>query len=124
MTHWPSYYTCYSISDTDDQFNWYKYDLKDTDDINQVCATINQKEGAYTYSYNAESSGTWYERDKNGQITSDGSSSQFSLDLTPAIIGGIVASCIILVGAIACFVIKSKKARRADESVYKGGVML
>lgn len=98
--------------------------MKGADDINQVCAFINQKEGAYTYNYNSEASGTWYARDKNGAITSNGANSKFNIELSPAIIGGIVAFCIILIGGIACLVSRSKKATRADEAVYKGGVML
>ncbi len=57
-------------------------------------------------------------------IASSGASSKLNIELSPAIIGGIVVSCIILIGGIACLVSRSKKAKRADEAVYKGGVML
>jgi len=116
----------HSISETDDEFNWYKYDLLAADDINEVCAVINQKEGIYAYSYNSESSGTWYQRDKNGAIISKGSkgsSSQFNFTFTPAIIGGIVGGCIVLIGGIA-FLLRPKKAVPAEGSGYQGGVML
>ena len=118
-------HTCYSISESDDEFNWYKYDLVDADDINEVCSVINEKEGMYAYSYNSESSGTWYQRDKNGAITSKGSGSQFNFTFTPAIIGGIIGGCIILIGAFA-FLLRPKKAAHtpAEASVYQGGVML
>jgi hypothetical protein len=93
------------------------------DDVNEVCAVINQKEWMYTYSYNSESSGTWYHRDENGAIISKGSSSQFSFDFTQAIIGGIFGGCIVIIGVIA-FLWRPKKAAPAEVSVYQGGVML
>jgi hypothetical protein len=107
--------------DPDDQFNWYEYDLRDANDINQVCAVINQKEGIYTYSYNSKSSGTWYKRDRNGAIIS--TRSYYQVQLSPAIIGGIVAACIVFIGGIA-FLLRPKKVKPQEESVYQGGVMM
>lgn len=81
-------------------------------------------EGVYTYTYNSDSSGSWYERDKNGSIVSKQIAS-FQFNLSPTIVGGIFAGCVVLIVGIA-LLLKPKKQKQqgADGAVYSGGVML
>ena len=112
------------IAETDDQYGWYKWDVKDANDIDEVCAVINQMEGVYTYTYNSDSSGSWYKRDKNGSIVTKHVAS-FRFNLSPTIIGGIITGCVVLIVGIA-LLLKPKKQKQqgADGAVYSGGVML
>ena len=99
--------------------------MKDADDIDEVCAVINQMEGVYTYTYNSASSGSWYERDKNGSSVSKNVASSFQFNLSPTIIGGILAGCVVLIVGIALLLRpKNVKHQGADSAVYSGGVML
>ena len=112
-------------AEQDDQYNWYTYDLKEADDIDEVCDTINQLEGEYSYVYDEEGSGTWYKRNKKGQIISEDEGGLTMPELTPAVIGVIVAVCLIVIGG-AAFLLKPKKKKNSDSSepVYQGGTML
>ncbi len=100
--------------------------MKDADDINEVCAVLNQKAGAYTWSYDMEASGTWYERDANGQIASkDGAiKSSSAISIAPAIIGVLATICVVLVGGAAFLIRRRQKYAESSESVYSGGKMV
>lgn len=116
-----------NAANDDGQYSWYKYDVKDADDINEVCAVLNKKEGAYTWSYDMESSGTWYERDSNGQITSKDSAATKdanSITIAPAIIGVLVTICVFVVGGAAFLIMRRQKYAESSESVYSGGKMV
>lgn len=80
-------------------------------------------EGEYSYAYDEEASGTWYERNRSGQIKNEGDDSMISL--TPAIITGIVAAIVVVLGG-ACFLCFKPKKQSSDSSepVYQGGTML
>jgi hypothetical protein len=82
-------------------------------------------EGVYTYTYNSDSSGSWYERDKNGSIVTKHIAS-FQFNFSPTIIGGIIAGCVVLIVGIALLLKPSKKQKHqgAEGAVYSGGVML
>ncbi|KAL9188615.1 hypothetical protein ACHAXT_006993 [Thalassiosira profunda] len=108
--------------DEENENNWYMYDMQEADDIEEVCYTLNQMNGEYSYYYNEELSGTWHERNKKGQIvTNDGSES--SMALTPGIIAAIVAAAVIVLAGAAFLCFKPKKKRSDTEAVYQGGEM-
>ncbi len=115
-----------NAADDDGQYNWYKYDVKDGDDINEVCTVLNQKEGAYTWSYDMETSGTWYERDSKGQIASKDSAARTSsaISIAPAIICVLVTICVFVVGGAAFLIRRRQKYAESSESVYSGGTMV
>merc|ERR1712086_940070 len=108
--------------DNDDQYNWYTYDMQEADDIEEVCYTINQMAGEYSYVYEEEGSGTWYERNADGSIHSDADDE--GLALSPAIITMIVAVCLIVVLGAAFLMKPKKKPSDSNEPVYQGGTML
>lgn len=112
--------------DADDQYNWYTYDLKEADDIDEVCVTLNAMDGEFSYAYDEEASGTWYERNRNGDIV-DADASPWSipeLTLEPGIIAAIVAMCVVVVGGAAFLCRPKKKHSDSSEPVYQGGTML
>eukprot|EP00584_Thalassiosira_punctigera_P011102 CAMPEP_0172529108 /NCGR_PEP_ID=MMETSP1067-20121228/3256_1 /TAXON_ID=265564 ORGANISM="Thalassiosira punctigera, Strain Tpunct2005C2" /NCGR_SAMPLE_ID=MMETSP1067 /ASSEMBLY_ACC=CAM_ASM_000444 /LENGTH=563 /DNA_ID=CAMNT_0013313103 /DNA_START=68 /DNA_END=1759 /DNA_ORIENTATION=- len=108
--------------DIDDQYIWYTYDMQEADDIDEVCVTLNQMEGEYSYVYDEELSGTWYERNADGSIHSDEESE--AATLSPGIIAVIVAVCLIVVGGAAFLLKPKKKPSDSNEPVYQGGTML
>ncbi|KAL7533979.1 hypothetical protein ACHAXR_009899 [Thalassiosira sp. AJA248-18] len=100
-------------------YNWYTYDMQEADDINEVCATINQMESAdYSHVYDEEASGTWYKRNKKGAIIT----SESSEGLSGGAIGMIVLVVLGVVGAAGFFLTKAK-AKKAPETEYQGGAM-
>mmetsp|Transcript_1765 Transcript_1765/g.3789 ORF Transcript_1765/g.3789 Transcript_1765/m.3789 type:complete len:549 (+) Transcript_1765:55-1701(+) len=108
--------------DNDDTYNWYTYDLKEADDVNGVCEVLNQMAGEYSYIYDEEASGTWYNRNKKGQIV-NGAESE-GMALSPAIITGIVCVCLAVIGGAAFLLKPKKKHSDSNEPVYQGGTML
>ncbi len=100
--------------------------MKNADDINEVCTVLNQKEGAYTWSYDMETSGTWYERDSNGQIASKDSAAMTSsaISIAPTIICVLVTMCVFVVGGAAHLIRRRQKWPVSSESVYSGGEMI
>jgi hypothetical protein len=102
-------------------YNWFTYDIKEADDVQQVCAALNKLEDA-DYSnyhvYDEETSGTWYKRNKKGAIVQEGQSEGLS--------GGAVAMIVLLilgvVGAAAFALTKAKK-NKSVETEYQGGEM-
>jgi len=108
--------------ENDDAYAWYAYDVKEADDIDQVCVALNNMAGEYSYAYDEEGSGTWYTRNKSGQID-QGDEGGF-IDLTPGIIT-IIAIVALIVVAGAAFLLKpKKKPSDSNEPVYQGGTML
>lgn len=100
--------------------------MKDAGDINEVCTVLKQKEGAYTWSYDMENSGTWYERDRDGQIASKDSTTKTSSSIyvAPAIIGVVGTICVFVVGGAAFLTMRRQKYAESSESVYSGGTMI
>lgn len=106
--------------DNDDQYNWYNYDLKEADDIDEVCVTLNNMAGEYSYVFDEVATGTWYGRNKEGQIVNDEGSEGFNL--SPGVIAVIVGVCVVVVGG-AALLLKPKNKRDSNEAVYQGGTM-
>lgn len=95
--------------------------MKEADDVNEVCYVINQMEGEYTYAYDEELSGTWYERNKKGVIVTGDEKMEI---FTPTTIGIIVGVGVVVIAG-AAFLLKSKKKKsESNEPVYQGGTML
>jgi len=111
----------------DGQYNWYTYVMREADDIDEVCYAVNQMGGEYTYAYDEDSSGSWYERNSKGEIVTGGEDSGNKLELSPGIIAAIVSvSLIVVAGAgFLCFSLQKKKNQSdTSEPVYQGGTML
>lgn len=92
--------------------------MKEADDINQVCVTINSMESAYySHVYNEETSGSWYTRNKKGQIVTGDESA----GLSGGAISAIVLVALGVVGAAGFFLMKKKG--KSAETDYQGGTM-
>ena len=127
---------CFSDNNNNNQnnYNWYTYDLEEADDVNEVCNVINKMEGEYSYHYDEEASGTWYKRNKKGQIISTDEPvgvAVFGYDtgMSGGVIAAIVAGTLLGIGAIALLLKATlcKKKEKYDPSsgpVYQGGSMM
>lgn len=109
----------------DDEFSWYTYDMtydeaKNSDD---VCSVVYQMSGEYSYSYDVEKSGTWYDRDESGNIKSKKSTRNQSLEFSPTAITLLVLLGVGIVGIAACVSYRRSRARRV-EPLYQGGAMI
>lgn len=99
-------------------YGWFTYDMKDADDINEVCVALNAMESAdYSHVYDEESSGTWYKRNKKGSIVYANEKE----GLSGGAIGMIVLVALGVIGAAGFVMMKSKK--QAVETDYQGGEM-
>jgi hypothetical protein len=105
----------------------YAYDLAYGDDldIQEVCAVVKRMEnagGEYFHAYDSSTSGTWYKRDKKGQIITE---SQSSGGLSGGAIFGIIAAIAAVVGGAAFFVMKKKEKKGdiAESAEYQGGAL-
>ena len=96
--------------------------MKEADDIDEVCVTLNDMAGEYSHVYDEEASGTWYSRNKNGQISSEDETE--GIDLTPGIIAAIVIVGVIVVAGAAFLLKPKRKPSDSNEPVYQGGTML
>jgi len=107
--------------DQDYDSSWYNYDMKEADEVNQVCNYINTLDAAdyhHVYDDNKESgSGSWYERNKKGQIITAGESQGMSTGAITAIVIFVLA----VVGG-AGFVLMKKNSKKS-ETDYQGGEM-
>ena len=110
-----------SNNNQDDEYGWYTYDMKydEANYLEDVCAVVYQMSGEYTYSYDEEQSGTWYERDGSGSIKSETTSLEFS----PVAIGLLVLLGVSIVAVSAFWKYNKRKAKRM-EPLYQGGAMI
>merc|ERR1712238_405760 len=102
--------------------SWYTYDIKEADDIAQVCVALNALDAETLEStghiYDEQSSGSWYTRNRKGSIV-------YSDDEPEGLSGGIVALIVISVAAVvggAAF-LAFKKSEKPVEADYQGGAM-
>merc|ERR1711966_615425 len=92
---------------------------EEADDVEQVCATLNEIDSAdYSHVYDEAASGTWYKRNKKGAIVYKTNEKE---GLSIGAIAGIIAIVVGVVGA-AGFYMKSKSGK-AVETDYQGGEM-
>ena len=78
--------------------------------------------GEYSYAYDEEASGTWYDRSENGQIRSG--EVVEGINLSSGVIATIVSVCVIVVAGAAFLLKPKKKPSDSNEPVYQGGTML
>ena len=100
-------------------YDWFTYDVKDADDVNEVCAALNAVDSAdYSHVYDEVASGTWYRRNKKGTIVFTSQKEGLS--------GGAITSIVVVVlgalGAAGFFFMKTKKDKEV-EAEYQGGEM-
>jgi len=117
----------------ENDYEWYSYDMAEADDLNQVCAVVNQMEGEFSYVYDEEGSGTWYERSRSGTILTGDEQNPLIERLTtlsPAIIAGIVAGIVVLLSMLCCCCrycrARPKKTNSyvpEEPTAYQGGQM-
>lgn len=105
----------------------YAYDLVyDEDlDIEEVCAVVKGMEnaGEYFNAYDSSTSGTWYMRDKKGQIIVE-SNGNANPGLSGGAIFGIIAAIAVVVSGTAFFMMKKdKKGDIAESAEYQGGAL-
>merc|ERR1719203_2839 len=102
-------------NDDGNNYDWYNYDMKEADDVEQVCAKLNEIDSAdYSHVYDEAASGTWYKRNKKGAIVYKTDEKE---GLSGGAIAGIIAIVVGVVGA-AGFYMKSK-AGKAVETDYQ-----
>ena len=77
--------------------------------------------GEYNYIYDEEASGSWYTRNKKGEIDVDESG---GAALSGGMIAIIVSVCVVVVGGAAFLLKPKRKPSDSNEPVYQGGTML
>lgn len=112
-----------SNNQEDDEYSWYTYDMTydEANDLDDVCTVVYQMSGEYTYSYDEEKSGTWYNRDKSGSIKPAKSSN--GLGFSPLTITLFVLLGVAIFGVAALLSYRKSRARRM-EPLYQGGAMI
>jgi hypothetical protein len=109
----------------DDAYSWYTYDMTydEAKNIDDVCSVVYQMSGEYSYAYNVEKSGTWYDRDESGKMKTNKSTRNQSLEFSSTAITLLVLLGVGIVGAAACISYRRSRARRM-EPLYQGGAMI
>lgn len=121
-----SYSTCEENEDAEELITdeGYAYDLAFDEDLNieEVCAVVKRMEnaGEYFNAYDSSTSGTWYMRDKNGQITVEKANAGLS---GGAIFGIIAAIAAVVSGTAFVMMKKDKKSDIAESAEYQGGAL-
>lgn len=121
-----SYSTCEENEDAEELITdeGYAYDLAIDENLNieEVCAVVKRMEnaGEYFNAYDSSTSGTWYMRDKNGQITVEKANAGLS---GGAIFGIIAAIAAVVSGTAFVMMKKDKKSDIAESAEYQGGAL-
>jgi len=105
-------------------YAWYTYDMEEADDAADVCQMLKQKQaGDYSHAYDQDSSGSWYTRDRSGNIVNGKSQQKEGLS-AGAIVGIVIAVLAVLLIAVgvgrSC---KAASRKRAVDTDYSGGEM-
>ncbi len=107
-------------------YDWFTYDMEEADDANDVCAMLKQKQssdGSYSHAYNQEGSGSWYTRDRSGNIVTGKSQQQEGLS-AGAIVGIVIAVLAVLLIAVGIGrSLRSSSRKRHVDADYSGGEM-
>jgi hypothetical protein len=105
-------------------YDWFTYDMEEADDANDVCVMLHNKQSAdYSHAYDQESSGSWYTRDRSGNIVTGNSRQSTGLG-AGAIVGIVIAVLAVLLIAVAAGrgLMSSSRKRNVDTD-YAGGEM-
>jgi len=110
-----------SKNNQDEEYEWYSYDMTydEANYLEDVCIVVYHMSGEYTYSYDEEGSGTWYERDTSGSIKPEKTRLEFSsvaIGLLFFVGAGIVA--------LSAFCKYKKRKVKRMEPLYQGGAMI
>lgn len=109
--------------ETDDEYNWYNYDMEDADEIGDVCAKVASFNGEYSNYYDSAASGSVHSRYRNGNLVTEES---VTTRMSAGEITAVVLVCAVVIGATA-YVLRPKTEKvdgpALHEPMYQGGQM-
>jgi len=124
----------------DDQYNWYTYDMdyNNAQDLDGVCAALQQMEGNYEYQYDQESSGTWNDHsgwwggssaDKSNKgrwsfLGGDGENKEGFATSGIMIFFYVLLGFTLAIGVLFMIGVREKRKRERIEPVYQGGKLV
>ena len=111
-----------NVDEEDEQYSWYTYDMtaQNAENVEAVCSVLKKMEGEYSHLYDERSSGTWYSRNRNGQILKN--EEYEKKGFSGGVVTSILCICLGAVGA-AAYVLKSKQDAGGTEATYQGGTL-
>ncbi len=100
---------------------WYTYQMtaENAQNLEQACATVKKLDGEINNLYDETHSGTWYARNKRGQIISNKSEQRSGMGA--GAISSIILGCVVVFGG-AAYLLKNKKHATVT-SEYQGGTL-
>ena len=107
--------------DQDNEYSWYTYDMTydDSADMDTVCSTVKTLDGEYSHYYDSKRSGSWYDRMRDGSISS--ASSDRFLETLQIVLYVTLA---VLVIAAALYITFRRKRVSRRQPLYQGGAMI
>jgi len=101
--------------------SWYTYQMtaENAQNLEQACVTVKKLDGEIGNLYDEAHSGTWYARNKRGQIIS--SKSEQKTGMGAGAISSIILGCVAVFGGAAYALMNKKQA--TVHSKYQGGTM-
>ena len=116
----------------DDQYNFYSYDMlyEDSNDMSEVCSVVTKMEGAYTYTYDSET--TWDENASAGSddedfiswsvLTGENGPSETMIALLYVLT--VLAAIIVLLFLYGILAKHRRDRREQNVGVYQGGSLV